>query len=198
MKKVVLVFFAFISINVFSQKLYSDSAYKHVAPYLKLSDAIADTGNVEKLILKKKKLTSIPKEVFNMTELEYLDLSKNKIDSIPKEIVNLKNLRVLILAKNKITKIPIELYSLKKLKILDVSSNDISKLPRGIKELSRLEELNLWNTSVDDLPFDIDSIKTLRVIDMRGILLNFEMQEELLELLPKVKLYLSPPCNCSF
>ena len=64
--------------------------------------------------------------------------------------------------------------------------------------MSRLEELNLWNTSVDNLPFDIDDIKTLKVIDMRGILLNFEMQEELLELLPKVKLYLSPPCNCTF
>ena len=46
--------------------------------------------------------------------------------------------------------------------------------------------------------YDIDEVKTLKVIDMRGILLNFEMQEELLELLPKVKLYLSPPCNCTF
>jgi len=198
MKKSLLIFLAFISVNVFSQKLYSDSAYKHVTPYLKLSDAIADTGNIEKLILKKKRFTSIPKEIFNMTELEYLDLSKNKIDSIPKEIGNLKNLRVLILSKNKIKKIPLELYTLKKLKILDVSSNDISLLPRGIIGLSKLEELNLWNTSVDDLPFDIDQVKTLKVVDMRGILLNFEMQEELLELLPKVKLYLSAPCNCTF
>ena len=91
-----------------------------------------------------------------------------------------------------------KLYTLKKLKVLDISSNDISKLPRGIKALSTLEELNLWNTSIDNLPYDIDEVKTLKVIDMRGILLNFEMQEELLELLPKVKLYLSPPCNCTF
>ncbi len=198
MKTLALAFLAFISFNLFSQSLYSDSAYKYVSPHIKLSDAISDTGNVTKLILKKKKLKSIPKEVLNMSELEYLDLSKNKIDSIPKQITNLKSLRVLILSKNRIKKIPVELYALKKLKILDISSNDITKLPRGIKGLSILEELNLWNTGVDDLPFDIDSIKTLKVIDMRGILLNFEMQQELLELLPKVKLYLSPPCNCSF
>ena len=193
-----VVFFVFISFNVFSQKLFSDSAYKNVVPYIKLTEAISDTGNVTKLILKKKKFTSIPKEIFKMTELEYLDLSKNKIDSIPKEIVNLKNLRVLIISKNKIKKVPKELYTLKKLKILDVSSNDISKLPKGIKGLSKLEELNLWNTSVDNLPFDIDEVKTLKVVDMRGILLNFEMQEDLIELLPKVKIYLNPPCNCSF
>lgn len=198
MKHSIAIYFILFSINVFSQKLYSDSAYKTVTPYVKLSDAISDTGEVTKLILKKKKLTSIPKEIFQMIELEYLDLSKNKIDSISREIINLKNLRVLILAKNKINKIPIELYHLKELKFLDVSSNDISIFPKGIKGLSKLEELNLWNTNIDNLPFDIDEVSTLRVIDIRGVLLSFETQEELLDLLPKVKLYLSPPCNCGF
>lgn len=198
MKKVLVIFFLFMSVSVVSQRLYSDSAYNRIASHIKLSEAIADTGGVIKLILKKKKLVSIPKEIFNMTELEYLDLSKNKIDSIPKEIANLKKLRVLILSKNKLEQIPLELYQLKNLKILDINSNDISKLPRGIKGLLKLEELNLWNTSVDNLPVDIDEISTLKTIDMRGVLLSFETQEELLEALPKVKLYLSPPCNCSF
>tara|TARA_Y100000589_G_scaffold262387_1_gene252661 strand:- start:286 stop:882 length:597 start_codon:yes stop_codon:yes gene_type:complete len=198
MIKTLVVFFLFVSLNTFSQKLYSDSAYKRVVPYNNLFDAISDTGSVIKLILKKKKLLSFPREIFNMIELEYLDLSKNKIDSIPEEIENLKNLRVLILSKNKLKKIPAELYKLKKLKILDLSSNDISKLPKGIKDLNQLEELNLWNTSVDNLPIDIDKVNTLRLVDMRGVLLSFEIQEELLETLPKVKLFLSPPCNCSF
>mgnify|MGYP001242614168 FL=1 len=198
MKKGFFIFFSLITYSVFSQKLYSDSAYKNVTPHVNLSDAILDTGNVLKLILKKKKLTSFPLEILKMNELEYLDLSKNKIDSIPTEIRNLKNLRVLILSKNKITKIPPELYELKNLKVLNLSSNNISALPQGIKGLSKLEELNLWNTGVDNLPNDIDEVKTLKVIDMRGILLNFEMQEELLDLLPNVKLYLSAPCNCTF
>ena len=43
-----------------------------------------------------------------------------------------------------------------------------------------------------------DEVSTLKVVDMRGVLLSFEIQEELLEALPKVKLYLSPPCNCGF
>ena len=198
MTKILVVFFLFVSLNTFSQKLYSDSAYKRIVPYLNLFDAVPDTGAVIKLILKKKKLLSFPREILKMTELEYLDLSKNKIDSIPEEIEKLKNLRVLILSKNKLKKIPTTLYNLEKLKILDLSSNDISKLPNGIKYLNQLEELNLWNTSVDNLPLDIDKVKTLKLVDMRGVLLSFEIQEELLENLPKVKLFLSPPCNCSF
>ena len=180
------------------QKLYSDSAYKKVAPYVDLQEAVADTGNVTKLILKKKKYTKIPSEIFNMIELEYLDLSKNKIDTLPADLGKLKNLRVLILGKNKLSVIPLELYQLEKLKILDLSSNDISELPEGLSKLKALEELNLWNTSVDKLPEDIMHNDALKLVDMRGILLNYEAQEEVYELLPNVKVYMSPPCNCSF
>jgi Leucine-rich repeat (LRR) protein len=135
MKNFYILFFLCFSVNTFSQNLYSDSAYKRIAPYIKISDALADSGVVTKLVLKKNKLVSIPEEIFKMTELEYLDLSKNKIDSIPKEIGELKNLRVLIISKNKVKKIPIELYGLKNLKILDLSSNDI-KITKGYKKLT--------------------------------------------------------------
>ncbi len=198
MKLVAFYIFLIFSIDGISQKLYSDSAFKNIKAHVKLFEAVADTNKVIKLILKKKRLTSIPKEIFTLQDLEYLDLSKNKLDSIPNDIVKLKKLKVLILSRNQIKKISKEIYKLTELKILNISSNDITKLPKGIRTLSKLEELNIWNTSVDNLPNDIEKIKTLKVVDMRGILLNYETQEELFDLLPNVKLYMSPPCNCSF
>lgn len=192
-----LILFVF-TLNGISQELYSDSAFKDVKASVNLLVAKTDTNKIIKLVLKKKRLTSIPEQIFTFQDLEYLDLSKNKLDSIPNDIVKLKNLKVLILSRNQLKEIPKELYKLKNLKILNISSNDIIKLPKGISGLSQLEELNIWNTSIDNLPNDIDKIKSLKVVDMRGILLNYETQEELFDLLPNVKLYTSPPCNCSF
>ena len=86
----------------------------------------------------------------------------------------------------------------KRIEAIDLNSEMLSKAKDKMVSEEAAGRISFYNKSIDDLPFDIDGVKTLRVIDMRGILLNFEMQEELLELLPKVKLYLSPPCNCSF
>ena len=198
MKLKLILLFGLLSLQGLTQKLYSDTAYKNVKSFVKIEDAIVNPDSVIKLILRKQKLTTIPREIFSFKNLEYLDLSKNKLDSIPLEITQLKKLKVLLLARNQIKVVPPEIYLLTDLKILNMSSNDITILPKGIRALSQLEELDIWNTSVGDLPNDIEKIKSLRVVDMRGILLNYERQEELFELLPDVKLYMSPPCNCSF
>jgi Leucine-rich repeat (LRR) protein len=198
MKRLNLLILLLVTLNGISQELYSDSAFKDIKAPANLVEAKMDTNKVIKIILKKKRLTSIPKEIFTFKDLEYLDLSKNKLDSIPKDIVKLKKLRVLILSRNNLKEISKEIYKLTNLKILNISSNDITVLPKGISSLFQLEELNIWNTSINNLPNDIEKIKPLKVVDMRGILLNYETQEDLFELLPGVKLYMSPPCNCSF
>ena len=193
-----ILFILVLSGSLVNAQFYSDSAYKDVTAYVELENAITDTGSVKKLILKRKKYTSIPKEVFNMVEFEYLDLSKNKIDSISPKIGGLKNLEVLILSRNKFTKLPPELYELENLKVLNLSANNLDSLPSNIDKLKEIEELNLWNSGVSKLPTGIEHIKTLKLVDMRGVLLNYSEQEELFDLLPNVKLYLSPPCNCGF
>jgi hypothetical protein len=50
MKKLFAICFTFFSVNVFSQNIYSDSAYKRIAPYIKIHEAIADSGEVVKLV----------------------------------------------------------------------------------------------------------------------------------------------------
>jgi len=48
----------------------------------------------------KNQLTELPKEIGNLTNLEYLDLSYNRLTTLPKELENLKNLAYLYLTGN--------------------------------------------------------------------------------------------------
>jgi len=73
-----------------------------------------------KLDLSGKGLSSIPQDIYQLTDLEVVDVSNNKILSIDPKISNLT-----------------------KLKLLDVSGNQISSLPQSITQLSDLHVLNI-------------------------------------------------------
>ena len=73
------------------------------------------------------KLTEIPVEMTELTQLNQLILSYNQITSIPPSIGNLTELKVLNLAKNKITALPDELGKLKNLKTLNLKGNPVSE-----------------------------------------------------------------------
>ena len=163
-----------------------------------LKEAKNDFEKVIKLRLKRKKIKTIPNEIWNMKNLQFLDLSRNQIDSIPPQIKNLKNLQILILSKNKIKNLPEEFYQLKNLKVIRIGSNNIEYLSDKVRNFKQLEELDLWNTNISDLPFELSKIKTLKLLDLRGILLNVEKQEDILELYSETKVLMSYPCNCSF
>ena len=195
--RALLILFLFAS-QVGVSQLYSDSAYKKVIVHNDLQEALVDSLSVKKLILKRDKLTIFPMDILKLTELEYLDLSSNKLDSLPPEINQLKNLRVLILTRNSFLRFPKEIFELQYLKILKIGGNEFETIPRGIDSLKVIEEIDLWNTSINDLPLGIENVTSLKRLDLRGILLNYEKQEEIFELLPKVKVYMSPACNCGF
>ena len=196
-KTIIYILFILIS---FSSKAQLLPLYqlKNQKPCMSLKDVKNDYEKIIKLSLRRKKIKIIPNEIWNMTNLQFLDLSRNKIDSIPPQIKNLKNLQVLILSKNKINNLPKEFYQLKNLKVIRIGSNDIEHLSNKIRNFQKLEELDLWNTNVSDLPFELSKILTLKLLDLRGILLNIEQQEDILELYSETKVLMSHPCNCSF
>lgn len=179
-------------------QLLSEDELKNQPSFTSLEEAKNDSLGVVKLVLRKKRLKTIPKEIWSMTNLQYLDLSKNKIDSIPPQIKNLTKLQVIILSKNKISELPEEFYQLKNLKIIRIGSNDVGYLSKQVSNFTELKELDLWNTNVGTLPFELSQLKKLELLDLRGILLNVERQEDILEMFSEVKVLLSPPCNCSF
>lgn len=144
---------------------------------------------VKILVLKKDGLTSIPKEVFYMTNLEELYLEKNSIVKIPKEIGQLKKLRILDLDQNKIDSVPAEIGlltelieldldqnrlvylppeigSLKKLTSLDLHLNDLVTLPKEIGQLVSLTDLRIYNNKLRSLPVEIGQLNSLTSLNI--------------------------------
>jgi len=192
---IVIVFLAQI---VFAQEQDSITySYKKIATYDNLKLNSEDPESVVKLVLKGKKYTQVPKEIFKFTKLEYLDLSGNKIDSIPKEIGQLKNLKVLILEGNKLEALPEEIYQLKNLQVLRLGRNSIYYMSSKIDHLENLVILDLWDNNVAEFPEEISELKYLRILDLRSVSMNDEQQYQLIKLLPNAKVLMDVSCNCN-
>ena len=190
----IMFFFALISFS----NANDDGLLDSIPLFDDLQVAISKSNKVVQLSLKKNKYTTIPEEIWEMRNLEYLDLSKNKIDSISSRIKELTKLRVLKLSKNKISSLPSAIYELKNLEILIIGDNEIAYISPFIEKLNKLKYLDLYRNNVYELPNKMSNMTSLESLDLRGISLSVNRQDAILELLPSVKVYFSPPCNCSF
>jgi internalin A len=112
----------------------------------------AKAENSTELHLSDKKLTEIPSEIFQLSQLTKLDLSNNKITEIPDVIAALSNLQQLDLADNKITEIPDAISALYNLQELDLSRNQITEIPDAIAALSNLQRLDLGSNQITEIP----------------------------------------------
>ncbi|MFM2135189.1 MAG: scribbled planar cell polarity protein [Bacteroidota bacterium] len=188
---------------VFAQDPSEDSVIpKQTVPgdagyFTNLQEAIKDPEKVEVLVLKGRKLDSIPADIFRMVNLIHLDLSRNKIDSLPAEIGMLTRLEHLDLSNNKLESLPEEIGKLTSLHYLKLNRNVIRQLPPAIGELSELEVLELWDNELEDLPDEIGKLQNLRLLELRGILFSEEMQTRIDSLVVRsAKINMSPACAC--
>ena len=104
----------------------------------------------------------------------------NEITTLPKELFQLKNLEVLVLNNNGVTSIPPDIKKLKKLRVLEIQDNSISKIPDELVTLPKLEILRLSGNSLRDIP-DFSRLKSLRNLALR----NTGMRPKELDLLRK-------------
>ncbi len=167
--------------------------------YFSLEAALKNPDRVYKLKLNKKKLTEFPQEILQLKNLNYLEVEKNKIKEIPNEIGQLQYLQHVSFSKNKIATFPKGLCELKHLKNLILNQNEIDGLPKEIGQLTALERLDMWSNDLGDFPDELGELKeTLKWMDLRVILISFDEQKRIHELLPKSKIYIDPACNCNF
>lgn len=148
------------------------------------------------ITFEKLRLTEIPAELWNFTELVGLNLGKNKLTEIPSEIKQLNKLNYLYLNKNKLTIFPQVVFHLFELEVLDVSRNDLLALPHGISSLRKLVYLDLWDTNIPGLPDDLMELKQLTYLDMRGMTYAPTFIERWEKRLPNTQVKFDPPCNC--
>jgi Leucine-rich repeat (LRR) protein len=162
-----------------------------------LAEALKTPEKVIKLVLRKEKFTVFPIELWQFPNLQYLDLSKNEIRDIPDSINAFQNLQVLHLSRNNIEYMPRTIGDLSNLRILEVNQNDLYLLPPQLGKLGQLQVLDLWDNNISRFPEELKQLSgNLKVLDLRSILINYENQERIRSMLPKTKIYMSPPCKC--
>ncbi len=151
---------------------------------------------VYRIDLSKKKLKSIPLEVFKCPHLQELRMNKNDIRTIPDEIKNCPELQRIEIQFNRIDSLPIALFTLLHLKKLDLGYNDIFTIPDVIGDLQELEILAMWDNPIGIYSHELLRLNNLKHLDFLNNPINESVQRALQEGLPNCQMHFSFPCQC--
>jgi internalin A len=126
------------------------------------------------------KLTALPPEIGQLTQLKHLILGKwhyyrqrsrsrrigNKLNALPPEIGQLTNLKKLWASTNQLSNLPVEIGQLTNLQSLDLSGNQLSSLPVEIGQITNLRSLDLSRNELSNLPAEVVQLTNLRSLDL--------------------------------
>lgn len=184
--------------KLFSQEeeLLDSTQLEEVYTYIDLKEALEHPDMVIRLELKKQKLKTFPKEIFQFKNLQYLDLSKNQLKELPDSIYLLTKLQCLVVARNKLGSLPKEIGKCKNLFYINANNNDLYGLPPQIGNLEKLRILDLWSNELADFPEQLRNLKQLNTFDVRVIMISEENIKLLKKWMPNTNIFYSSPCNC--
>uniref|UniRef100_A0A8C8RK47 Leucine-rich repeat-containing protein 18 n=1 Tax=Pelusios castaneus TaxID=367368 RepID=A0A8C8RK47_9SAUR len=117
-----------------------------------------------RLDLSKMGITTFPKCILKLADVDELDLSRNMIKKIPDSIEKFQNLRWLDLHSNQIEKLPETIGTLQNLFYLNICNNKLTSknLPVELNQLKNLRTLNLGLNQIDNIPTTLGSLKELQ------------------------------------
>ncbi len=137
------------------------------------------------------------KEVRDPSQVYILQLRGKRLKTLPKQVYGMSNLRELDLRGNRIRVLTDSVALLANLERLVLSRNPIDSLPAAMASMEQLKELVLWDTRVTRLPKELARLDaTLELIDLRSCHLLLDEQQAIEELLPSVKKLWDYACNC--
>jgi Leucine-rich repeat (LRR) protein len=192
------LFLIFLSGRISAQVALLDSiTLDTLRGFTSLEEAMKHPEQVIKLELRKKKLKAIPPEIFQFTNLQYLDLSKNSISEIPAGIAALKSLQYFTIARNNLVEFPAEIGELTNLYYLNANQNDLVAITPHIGALEKLRNFDLWSNDLERFPDELQNLKSLKLLDLRVIMIPDAEQARIQALLPATKIYFSPYCKCA-
>jgi hypothetical protein len=85
---------------------------------------------------------------------------------------------------------------LSNLEELILNRNDIRALPKEMGKMPKLRKLDLWSNYIDSLPDSFHGNTTLKLLDMRGIVVTSDKQAAIRQMLPNTEIHFSKSCNC--
>jgi Leucine-rich repeat (LRR) protein len=127
---------------------------------LRISNAV----ETKKLDLSGLGITTIPEQVFELSDLRSLSLKSNLLTELPREICKLSNLRLLNLRSNRLQSLPSEIGNLTQLVQLNLSKNRFDKFPLEILTLTALQNLYLNRCPIHELPEEISNLINLKTL----------------------------------
>ena len=131
--------------------------------------------NIKKIDCWDNRIYRIPSWLMTHQELEYIDLSFNRISTVPKEIFNLPALHTLLLRTNHspvFKKAKDFISAENNLQVLDLRNNFYKQLPSEIRLFKNLKELHLGLCGLPELPEYIFELTELEWLDLSSNILT--------------------------
>ena len=97
------------------------------------------------------KLSEIPENIGDLSELESLIIKNGNIESIPDSLFAISSLKHLDLSENKINNLGEKLSKLKNLEFLDVSQNQLDKFPDVFSKIKSLNDIVIYGNPFKEL-----------------------------------------------
>ena len=116
---------------------------------------------IVELDLSGEQLTSLPKQLGQLTDLIELNLDSNQLSSLPTWIGQLTRLQFLEVQNNQLTCLPTWIGQFTDLMHLTVQNNQLTSLPTWIGQLTHLDYLEVSNNQLTSLPKEIGSLPEL-------------------------------------
>ncbi|KAI4894537.1 hypothetical protein NFI96_001968 [Prochilodus magdalenae] len=125
--------------------------------------------DVDELDLSRNMLKKLPDSIDRFLNLRWLDLHSNQLEQLPEAIGRLPKLLSLNLCNNLLTThgIPHELGLLRNLRTLNLGLNRIETLPSSIAALKELQQLGLFNNLLTSTPLWLHSLPNLQKLNIK-------------------------------
>ena len=123
--------------------------------------------NVEEIDLGANSLTSLPAALFSLVKLKRLNLSTNRLSEDSLHFSRNKTVASVNLQRNLLTRVPPSICYNRRLESLWLGNNDLTSLDiKTLRRLRRLTDLNLYNAGLTTLPKTIGRLKRVKVLDL--------------------------------
>ncbi|XP_047672990.1 leucine-rich repeat-containing protein 18 [Tachysurus fulvidraco] len=116
-----------------------------------------------RLDLSNMEITTFPKCILKLCDVDELDLSRNMLKKIPNSINKFVNVRLLDLHSNQLEQLPEAIGHLQKLQNLNICNNMLTTygIPHTLGLLRNLKKLNLGMNRIETVPSFIAGLKEL-------------------------------------